>query len=59
MTDVKPLPDRPGTDVDTDEWSYHHRVFYRLVAGAAGRTAADLQQLYTTLAPAVYHSSLE
>jgi len=51
------LPDRPGPAVDAEEWSIHHRVFYRLVLGAPGSRTADLQLLYDALAPVVYRGT--
>lgn len=51
------LPDRPGPAVDAEEWSIHHRVFYRLVLGAPGARTGDLQLLYDALAPVVYRGT--
>jgi hypothetical protein len=57
VIDADPLPDRPGADVDADEWSLHHRLLYRLVLGAAGSTTADLQLLYDAVAPVAYRGT--
>lgn len=57
MIDADPLPERPGPDVDAEEWSLHHRLLYRLVLGAAGSTTADLQLLYDAVAPIAYRGT--
>lgn len=57
MIDAEPLPERPGHAVDADEWSFHHRLLYRLVLGAAGTTTADLQLLYDAVAPVAYRGT--
>jgi hypothetical protein len=44
---------------DVDEWSFHHRVFYRLVVGAAGGTTRELSLLYDALAPLLYQGVME
>jgi len=54
MTDEDRLPDRPGPGVDVAEWSFHHRLLYRLVLGAPGSHTADLQRLYDAVAPVAY-----
>ena len=51
------LPARPGPDVDAEEWSLHHRLFYRLVVGAPGSRTADLQLLYDAVAPVAYRGT--
>jgi hypothetical protein len=58
MIDADPLPERPGPDVDADEWSLHHRMLYRLVLGAAGASTAELQLCYEALAPVVYRGTV-
>jgi hypothetical protein len=55
--DVEALPDRPGPAADADEWTLHHRLFYRLVAGAPGIRTADLQLLYDVVAPVAYEGT--
>jgi len=52
------LPARPGPDVDADEWTLHHRLFYRLVVGAPGSRSADLQLLYDAVAPVAYRGTM-
>jgi hypothetical protein len=54
MTDEKLLPDRPDPGVDVAEWSFHHRLLYRLVLGVPGSHTADLQRLYDAVAPVTY-----
>lgn len=52
------LPDRPGPDVDAEEWSLHHRLFYRLIVGAPGSRTGDLQLLYDAVAPVAYRGTM-
>lgn len=59
MIDAKPLPDRPSGAVDADEWTLHHRVFYRLVLGAPGISTEDLQLLYESIGPVAYKNNLK
>lgn len=57
MIDADPLPDRPGASVDAEEWSFHHRLLYRLVLGSAGATTSDLQLLYDAVASVAYRGT--
>lgn len=59
MIDAASLPDRPGRAVDVDDWSFHHRVLYRLVLGASGSRTVDLQLLYEALAPVLYRGVVD
>lgn len=54
MIDAEPLPDR---GLDGGAWSFHHRVLYRLVLGAAGSPTAELQLLYDAVAPVAYRGT--
>lgn len=58
MSSVDPLPEPPGPDVDVGEWSIHHRLLYRLVAGAPGLRTADLQLLYDVVGPVAYRGTM-
>jgi len=57
MIDADPLPDRPGAGVDAEEWSFHHRVLYRLVLGTAGASTAAIQLCYEAIAPVAYRGT--
>lgn len=54
---VAPLPDRAPSGADTEHWTFHHRLLYRLVAGAAGARTEDLQLLYDAVAPLAYRGT--
>jgi len=44
---------------NTAEFSYHHRVLYRVVLGAAGATTSDVHLLYEAVAPVAYYGTTE
>lgn len=54
-----PFPHAPGSDVDADTWTLHHRFLYRIVLGAAGATSEEINLLYNAIAPVVYYGTTE
>lgn len=59
MIDEEFLTEPPGGDVDTEEWTDHHRLFYRLVLGTTGARSDDLQLLYDAVAPLAFKGTTD
>jgi hypothetical protein len=57
--DAAPLEELAASTTDAGEWTYHHRVLYRLVVGTVSSHTAELQRLYEAIAPLAYQGAAE